>query len=180
MQSKIATLFSAAERNKMTDTAIELDTYTDEYKTQIMQLIAEYGDASSVPHDEQFFASEKLRAAYCVHANPSIPVQQVLRQYAIDARVWDYFVDNATEMKAERRMSRVEKVNSVLAWASNNVSKQITLQDLIHETDIAYSMAKKITEDRPDVFRKIKRGLFEIRDPKADRDAEKTSAGANK
>ena len=33
--------------------------------------------------------------------------------------------------------------------------------------------AKKIVEDRPDVFRVVKRGLYEIRDPKADREAER-------
>jgi hypothetical protein len=42
--------------------------------------------------------------------------------------------------------------------------------------DIAYSMAKKITEDRPDIFRKLKRGQFEVRDPEADRKADKEAA----
>ena len=164
-----------------TDTKIDIETYKNEYQNTIDRLIDEYGNPSLIPHEEQYFAGEKLRAAYCIYINPSLPTQQVLKQYAVDHRVWSYFVDSdvSTQLKAERRMSRAEKVNSVLKWGADNVGKQITLQTMIQECDIAYSMAKKITEDRPDVFRKVKRGQFEIRDPKADRETEKTKDDAD-
>lgn len=168
----------------MTDTQtaekqIDIKTYENEYKSRIDKLVEEYGNASSIPRDDEFEASEKLRAAYCIHANPGVPAAQVMKQYAVDQRVWHYFVDGEVEQKQYKRMSRTEKIESVIKWAAASVGKQITLQSMIDETDIAYSMAKKITEDRPDVFRKVKRGLFEIRDPKADREADKTSAADN-
>lgn len=168
----------------MTDTQtaekqIDIATYEAEYKARVQKLIEEYGNASSIPRDDKFEAGEKLRAAYCIHANPGVPTAQVMKQYAVDQRVWHYFVDGEVEQKQYKRMSRAEKVESVHKWAASNVGKQITLQSLIEESDIAYSMAKKITEDRPDIFRKVKRGLFEIRDPKADREADKTSAADN-
>jgi hypothetical protein len=157
-----------------TETQIDLKTYEDEYKSRITKLIEEYDNPSDIPRDEQFHASEKLRAAYSVHANPGVPIAQVLKQYAIDHRVWSYFTNEKSDEKSYKRLSRAEKLDSVLKWASCNIGKQVTLQTLIEESDIAYSMAKKITEDRPDVFRKVKRGIFEIRDPKADRDADKS------
>lgn len=157
---------------------IDLDTHRSDYKSSVERLIEEYGNASSVPYEDQYLAGEKLRAAYSIFANPEVPVAQVFKTYTIDTRVWHHYVDvdDAESMKIERRMTRVEKVASVMKWATENVGTQITLEKLIETGGIAYSMAKKITEDRPDVFRKIKRGLFEIRDPKADREAEKEAA----
>lgn len=163
-----------------TETQIDIKTYEDEYKLRMAKLIEEYVNPSDVPRDEQFHASEKLRAAYSIHANPGVPVAQVLKQYAIDHRVWLYFADGQSDEKPYKRQSRAEKIDSVIKWAAHNVGKQVTLQMMIDESGIAYSMAKKITEDRPDVFRKIKRGQFEIRDPKADREADKSKESNEK
>lgn len=156
-----------------TPTKIDIEPYKAEYSAELEKLIEEYGTPSDVPYESQFLASEKLRAAYCVYVNPDLPRQHVFRQYAVDRRVWHFFVDDAEVQTAQKRMSRAEKVQSVIDWAAENVGKQLTLQTLMAECGIAYSMAKKISEDRPDVFRKVKRGNFEIRDPKADREADK-------
>lgn len=146
------------------------------YKADIAKLIDEYGDASSVPADDQRVASEKLRAAYCICANPDTPVAQVFKVYSIDSRVWDLFVENPEEMKIERKLSRAEKQAKVLNWAAANVGSKVDLTKLMEIGDIAYSMAKKIVEDRPDIFWKVKRGEFEVRNPEADRKADKEAA----
>lgn len=146
------------------------------YKADIANLIAEYGDASSIPGDVQRVPAEKLRAAYAINANPEMPVPQIFRVYSIDSRVWDLFVENPEEMKTERKLSRADRQAKVLNWAAVNVGAKTDLTKLMEIGDIAYSMAKKITEDRPDVFRKVKRGEFEVRDPEADRKADKEAA----
>jgi predicted transcriptional regulator len=152
---------------------IDIELATTEYKANIGKLIDEYGNASDIPADDQRLFSEKLRASYAIHANPDTPVHQVLRSYSVDSRVWGDFVNDAEDMKQDRKLSRKEKHASVLDWASRNVGEKIELTKLMDTCAIAYSMAKKITEDHPDVFRKVKRGHFEIRDPKADREADK-------
>jgi hypothetical protein len=152
---------------------VDLGLARETYRKEIDQLVEEYGNASSVPADDHHVASEKLRAAYCIDVNQDVPVPQVFRTYSIDSRVWHYFVENVEEMKQERKMSRADKQAKVIAWAAANVGEKIELAKLMEVGDIAYSMAKKITEDRPDVFRKIKRGQFEVRDPEADRKADK-------
>jgi predicted transcriptional regulator len=152
---------------------IDIELATTEYKAEFLKMVEEYGNASDVPADDQRLLSEKLRASYAIHANPDTPIHQVLKTYSIDSRVWGDFVDDAEDMKKERKLSRKEKHASVLTWASHHVGEKIELTKLMDTCGIAYSMAKKITEDHPDVFRKVKRGHFEIRDPKADREAEK-------
>lgn len=156
-------------------TQIDLKVYEAEYKANVSKLAEKYGTYLKAPSDERFEISERLRAAYCLHANPDMPEVQVFKAYSVDRRVWQHFVSDAGEVETKRKMSRADKVKAVIAWASENVGKEVTLQTLIEEGDIAYSMAKKITEDRPDIFRKVKRGLFEIRDPHADRQAERAS-----
>ena len=146
------------------------------YKADIAKLIEEYGDASSVPADDQRVPAEKLRAAYAINANPEMPIPQVFRVYTIDSRVWDLFVENPEEMKTERKLSRADKQAKVLNWAAANIGAKVDLTKLMEIGDIAYSMAKKIVEDRPDVFWKVKRGEFEVRDPEADRKADKEAA----
>lgn len=155
---------------------IDIETYKNAYADDMEKLIEEYGNPSMVPSDDQRLASERLRAAYCIDINPDLPVSQIFKIYSIDSRVWHHFVDDTAEMKIERRMSRAEKVAATMRWAEANVGSQVTLEQLMETSGIAYSMAKKITEDRPDVFRKIKRGVFEVRDPKADREADRIAA----
>jgi hypothetical protein len=157
-------------------TKVDVSLAKETYAKEIAQLIDEYGDASSVPADDQRLASEKLRAAYCIDTNPDVPVAQVFKTYSIDSRVWGHFVENADDMKLERKLTRADKQAKVLEWASKNVGAKIELTKLMEVGDIAYSMAKKITENRPDVFWKIKRGQFEVRDPEADRKADKDAA----
>lgn len=155
---------------------LDIELAKNEYQTEIARLIEEYGGPSSIPRDEHYFASEKLRAAYSIHTNPEIPITQVFKSYSIDRRVWHCFVDDISEVKTERRMSRAEKVNAVIKWAADNVGKKLDTSELMSINGIAYSMAKKIIEDRPDIFWKVKRGQYEIRDPKADREADKKAA----
>jgi hypothetical protein len=155
---------------------VDLELARETYRADMASLIAEYGSASNVPGDDQRVAAEKLRAAYAIDANPEMPVPQVFRIYTIDSRVWNLFVENPEEMKIERKLSRADKQAKVLNWAAANVGEKVDLTKLMEIGDIAYSMAKKIVEDRPDIFWKIKRGNFEVRDPEADRKADKEAA----
>lgn len=153
---------------------IDIDAAKAAHEAELDKLIEKYDGATNVPREEWHIVAEKLRASYAIHINPDTPVTQVLSTYAVDHRVWSSFADSAEIEKREKRMSRADKVSSALAWAADNVGKEVTIDIIRQECGIAGSMAKKLTEDRPDVFRKVKRGLFEVRDPKADREADKT------
>ena len=160
------------ETKPRVDISLEKEVYT---KT-IEQLVEEYGDATSVPYEDKRLAAERLRAAYVAVANPELPLRQSFKTYSVDPKVWGHFIGDADVAQQERRMSRAEKQQKVLNWAADNVGAEVTLEKLMEVGDIAYSMAKKIVENRPDLFWKIKRGLFSVRDPKADREAVKAVA----
>lgn len=66
-------------------------------------------------------------------------------------------------------VKRVEKYQSIIDWTQEHLYEQVTPQDIMDIGDISYPTALKFIGDRPDIFRKIKRGLYELRDPQADR-----------
>lgn len=159
---------------------VDIELEKETHKKIVRELIEKHGDISTVPRDAMHLASERLRAAYSLNINPDASVAQTFKYYSIDPRVWHHFVDNDEELKLERRQTRAEKISNVLKWASENVGEQVTLEKIMEVGDVAYTMAKKITEDRLDVFHKVKRGLFEIHDPEADRKAEREALAAAK
>lgn len=161
-------------------TKIDIAAEKQRYDVEIQKLLDKYGNATLIPKDEWYAQSERLRAAYCLYTNPELTPQQVFKTYSVDQRVWSHFVDGEIISTLEKRQSRSEKIQSVLNWAAENVGEQVDLEKIQQANNIAYTMAKKISEDRPDVFRRVKRGLFEIRDPEADRKADREAAAQAK
>lgn len=74
-------------------------------------------------------------------------------------------MDNAGRVAVKR----VEKYQSIIDWTQEHLFEQVTPQQVMEVGDISYPTALKFIGDRPDIFRKIKRGLYELRDPQADR-----------
>jgi hypothetical protein len=66
-------------------------------------------------------------------------------------------------------VKRVEKYQSIIDWTQEHLFEQVTPQQIMDVGEISYPTALKFIGDRPDIFRKLKRGLYELRDPKTDR-----------
>lgn len=161
---------------------VDIAEETRLYKEKYSALAEQYETIYKAPAEERFLTSERLRAAHCIDINKDLPVRQTLKHYAVDQRVWHYFLDevDADAAAEDKKLSRADKQARALKWASENVGKEVTIETLMQECDVAYSMAKKLTQDRPDVFRNVKRGKYQIRDPKADREADKAAAAKEK
>jgi hypothetical protein len=153
-------------------TITEIDSF---YKTEFAKLVEEYGCASSVPNEARHIVSEKARALYAIHANVGKDIAEVLRQYSVDYRVWGSLIGEqiSQEELTARKQKRSDKYAVVTAYCGNHIFEQVTTQQIADIGGFSYPTALKFIEDRPDVFRKLKRGLFEIRDPKSDRSKEK-------
>lgn len=66
-------------------------------------------------------------------------------------------------------VKRSEKYQSIIDWTQEHLYEEVTPQTIMEIGDISYPTALKFIGDRPDIFRKIKRGVYELRDPIADR-----------
>ena len=68
---------------------------------------------------------------------------------------------------------RADKYEAIYAWASERVFEHISPKQIMEVGNISYPTALKLIENRPDIFKKVKNGVYEIRDPKEDRRAVK-------
>ncbi len=63
--------------------------------------------------------------------------------------------------------------NDIMSWAKENVYELVTIKQLAEIGEISEATARKIVTDRPDIFVKREGRQYEVRDPQADRKAEK-------
>ena len=61
----------------------------------------------------------------------------------------------------------------ILSWCKNHVFDLVTVKELAEIGDISEATVRKIVQDRPDIFIKREGRQYEIRDPQADRKADK-------
>lgn len=63
--------------------------------------------------------------------------------------------------------------NDIMSWAKENVYELVTIKQLAEIGDISEATVRKVVTDRPDIFVKREGRQYEVRDPQADRKAEK-------
>ena len=152
---------------------MDTQVITRTYKETIDALIDEYGNPSEIPTEEQYIAGERLRAGYALITNPTMNPTEVFRVYSIDRRVWGFYLTEVPEESEifAKRQKRTDKYQSIIDWTQEHLFEQVTANTIMEVGEISYPTALKFIGDRPDLFRKIKRGLYELRDPRADRKA---------
>jgi hypothetical protein len=144
--------------------------------------IEEFGDKFTVPRDVSQGISDYTRALHVLHiwnrdgakgspirtmfsySLPDAVIAEVSNEYCGIQVDEDSVVD---EVKTEKR---ADKWDAFLKWANQHHFEQYTTEQLIEQCGFSYPTTLKYVQDSP-TFRKIKKGLWEIRDAKADREA---------
>jgi hypothetical protein len=69
-------------------------------------------------------------------------------------------------------------IAAIYVWAGqpSRLHTRVSVADIATATSAPEATVRKALRDRPDVFRRLKRDLYEIRDPKADRATDKAKA----
>ena len=162
----------------LTDNLIE-DIHKSMWDTEITK----YGSASLVPEETTQYISDHIRAMYVVQiwqregANGS--AVKFMNSYSLPEAVMAEIAEEycgiespeeiEKELKTERR---ADKWGSFMSWAKTVVFEQFTTEQLCEKSGFSYQTTLKYLQESP-AFRKIQKGLWEVRDPKADREAEK-------
>lgn len=144
--------------------------YVDTYKHSITNLIAEYGDHSLVPKDRLVYHGEVLRAHYILTLHPEAAPSTVLRQHGVMEAVIKELVGAEVET-VTRKVKRSEKYQSIVDYCHAHALEQVSAEQVAAVGEVSYQTALKFINDRVDLFRKVKRGVYEIRDVKAERAA---------
>ena len=119
---------------------------------------------------ERFTQLETERANYCREANPGMTNQELSAYYSIDRSVSALVFGIIDQPKKTKRANPQQ---AAMLWAGNNLFAEISSKQLAEAIGASLPTALKIMDSRPDVFRKLGRAKWEVRDATADRQADK-------
>jgi hypothetical protein len=146
----------------------------EEYKEGIAALIDRHdGNASAALVDPDWvLVSERARARYVLLQNPGVDPEKLFATYAVDRRVRAEMLGHEPAAPSRKRKDAYKALIS--EWAVSNTGAVVTAAELAAIGETSTSTARAFTVERPDLFWPAKKkGSYEVRDPKADREAEK-------
>lgn len=162
------------------------DSFVNEtFKSLFSERTTKYGDGWSwrkEHQDESTFLSEIYRGL-CVLSKwqsegaktaPEIFLSSYsVHEQVIPVLVTQYLGKEVCAKPEELRVeTREQKFNKFLKWANEHHFEQYTTEQLTEQSGFSYQTTLKYLQETP-TFRKLKKGLWEIRDAKADREAQK-------
>lgn len=70
-------------------------------------------------------------------------------------------------------VTREGQYESIIRWCAAHIFEEVTAADLAEVSGLSEPTVRKFIGDRSDLFRKLRRGVWEVRDPKSDRAADR-------
>jgi len=162
----LTTIYGSSTIDSMSD-AQEIATL---HTQRFQELADKYGSMFDIPKDELAVAHEMTRARHVLLIHPEGGAT-ALKQYGVAASIIAELTDE--DATIERRTRRADKYKTMLDWCKTNVAVQVTPDEMAEIGDVSRATALKFIQDRVDLFRKVKRGLYEVRDPDTERAVEK-------
>jgi hypothetical protein len=144
----------------------------EQYKQAIQDLINKHGGATNVPADEWREVAELTRLYQTINTLEGKVTRRLLSQYMFSPGTIAK-VDPSLLEEDISKQSRSDKHKSIYEWLDANTGSTIATQEFADISELSYPTALKFIENNPQYFRKLKRGQYEIRNPKADREEEK-------
>lgn len=147
----------------------------EEYKQAYEHLLQEYGNATKVPSDKQQYISEVLRAKYILARFPDEEPVQLLSKYlvvpSVASQLTGFQFSGPPPKKSGSK--RQHKHQSIISWCKENVGKETTVYEVAEVGEVSYPTANNFIKNRPDLFTKMKKGSYIVRDPETERALEK-------
>jgi hypothetical protein len=142
--------------------------------------IERHGSKFRVPFEEIHKISTQTRALYVLMGwNGTGSPARLLSSYSIPTDIIAELVEEyydetvAVEELTTPRPKRADKYDALLGWAKGHLFEQYTTEQLVEISGFSYPTTLKFLQDSP-TFRKVKKGLWEVRDAVADKKADKS------
>ena len=115
------------------------------------------------PDNREFWA-EWARAQFVILHNPNEETGRTLLSYNIQKAVIEHIAGEIPEsIGPKKKLS--DKYDELVQWCKDNHLLQVSAEDIAEKGDFSYPTALKFIKDRPDLFFRIKKGLYEVRNP---------------
>lgn len=147
-----------------------------EYQDAYERLIQEYGNATNVPREKHQHISEILRAKTILAYFPTENPVQILNKYLVVPNIVSLLTGElklTPPTKDQRGGKRSDKQNAMVQWCKENIGKETTVYEIAQVGNVSYPTANTFVKNRPDLFSKIKKGSYIVRDPETERAEEK-------
>lgn len=139
------------------------------------EINAEYKKSFIEDPNRREFHAELARARFVLLAHPTENSVTILQRNLVANSVITELTGSIPSV--ERRERRADKYAKLIDWCKTNHLVQATANEIADVGGLSYPTALKFIGDRPDLFYKIKRGLYEIRNPEIIRQQEKEESG---
>lgn len=138
------------------------ETINAEYKQAFQDLSERFGGHHAIPAKEIDKISERLRARFVLLANQGENPKTLLRKYGISADI-ALAVADIDSLDVERQLRRADKWKVINAWCADNIGYQTSAREVAQVGGFSEATAIKFIGDRVDLFKKIRKGIYEIR-----------------
>lgn len=78
----------------------------------------------------------------------------------------------ATAKWSTESLAKADQYQRITEWCEQNVFAEVTINDLVEMSGLSSVTIRNFIKDRPQMFRKLRRGVWEVRDHLADREAD--------
>ena len=150
----------------------EVFTLTDE-RTLTDSINAEYKRNLKNDPDNYWLWSDIYRARWILFKNTDRDAVRVLRMNNVSTEAIRRVLGVDPEFEPARKEKRMDKYQKIIDWCMDNHLVQIEPATIVELGGFSYATVLKFIKDRPDLFYKIKKGLYEVRNPKIVRSEEK-------
>jgi hypothetical protein len=79
----------------------------------------------------------------------------------------------ATAHRSPDSVTRADLYGELKAWCANNIFAEVTIPMLATISGLSKPSVKKFIDDHGDMFKKVEKRTWEVRDPKSDRALDK-------
>lgn len=135
------------------------------------EINATYKDKFHSDPDNRAFWAEWMRAQFClIVGDPNNPMD-TLKSYNVTADVITHILGREPSAP-EPRQKRADKYQNIIDWCMDNHLFQTDANHVAEVGGVSYATAIKFIKDRPDLFFRIKKGVYEVRNPKIMREEE--------
>jgi hypothetical protein len=115
---------------------------------------------------------ELLRAKWAIWYSRHESIQSASRRYGISPEMFKQLVGE-TIPEMQKRQKRTDKYETIKQWCLENHLVQVSVNAVAEIGNFSYPTALKFINDRPDLFYKVKRGVYEVRNPNIVKEEEK-------
>lgn len=142
----------------------------EDFKARFEQAAELFGGAEYIPASNLFLLSERLRGHHVVEkalANNENVLKE-LKNHSVFPEIIGEIIGE--EVIVEEAKPRPKNAKSAAeAWVKENAGKTVSSNEICDATGLSYQQVNKWIKDRPDLFSKLQKGKYLLRNPDKER-----------